>query len=269
MINWEVIVIDNGSEEKIQLRKDYKFKLALLEESAPGSYSARNKGLEVANGEVLVFTDANCIPDPDWLEKGIARLTSEINKVDLVGGNVELFDPTDRGGWAAFYDIYTGFGQEKNFEERGFAATANLFAHRHVFLSIGAFDSSLMSGGDFEWCWRAQTSGFKLGYEHQARMRHPCRTSLASLIRQARRVESGRRQLGAYFYSTKYTVSNNLSKPRSLKGSSRLSAALSILQGAELSFNERFKLLSIGLVLRSVTIIERLRLMLGKRAERE
>ncbi|WP_353057092.1 glycosyltransferase family A protein [Microbulbifer sp. VAAF005] len=38
----------------------------------PGSYAARNKGVELAEGDWLIFTDADCLPDSKWIA-GIDR----------------------------------------------------------------------------------------------------------------------------------------------------------------------------------------------------
>jgi glycosyltransferase involved in cell wall biosynthesis len=265
----EVIIVDNGSTDKVFLEKSYQFTCIVLSENKPGSYSARNKGLEFSAGEIVVFTDANCIPDPEWLKSGISRLTTSAEGLSIIGGYVELFDPNYKSSVASSYDMYTGFGQKKNVEARGFSATANLFTFREVFSSVGVFNSHLLSAGDFEWCWRAQAAGYKLGYEHKASMLHPCRTSLVSLIRQARRVEGGRRQLAQYFYTSDYSEPKSLNKRTSLKGENRFKAALSILQDSTLNLSQKINVLVVGSILRISSLFERFRLSLGQQAERE
>jgi len=46
--------------------------LRLVDEETPGSYAARNAGLRVAGGDVLLFTDADCVPEPRWVEEAVA-----------------------------------------------------------------------------------------------------------------------------------------------------------------------------------------------------
>ena len=68
---YEVIVVDNGSDENIQpLIKEFS-DIKFFKEERPGSYSARNSGILHANGEILAFTDSDCNPSRDWIEKGV------------------------------------------------------------------------------------------------------------------------------------------------------------------------------------------------------
>ncbi len=66
---FEVIVVDNRSEEDIKFIVSQFSWAKYAFESKPGSYAARNKGLTVAKGRLPGFTDADCIPAPDWIEQ--------------------------------------------------------------------------------------------------------------------------------------------------------------------------------------------------------
>ena len=58
---FEAIVVDNGSDEPIgPVTERFSFVRAICE-PAPGSYAARNRGIEASRGEVLAFTDADCL----------------------------------------------------------------------------------------------------------------------------------------------------------------------------------------------------------------
>jgi glycosyltransferase involved in cell wall biosynthesis len=59
----------------------------LLHEEKAGAYVARNRGVAAARGEVLVFTDPDCIPDSDWLNRIAVAMESEETDV-LIGGYV-------------------------------------------------------------------------------------------------------------------------------------------------------------------------------------
>ncbi|MEQ8961723.1 MAG: glycosyltransferase family A protein, partial [Coleofasciculus sp. C2-GNP5-27] len=87
-----MIVVDNASDEAADIKGVVaQFGQAIAAyESTPGSYAARNKGISLAKGEVIAFTDADCIPDAKWLESGLHRLLT-IPDCGLVAGRVELF----------------------------------------------------------------------------------------------------------------------------------------------------------------------------------
>src|SRR5262245_46024865 len=71
---YEIIVVDNGSDTPPADMVRAFDRVTLLEEAVPSSYAARNRGLAQARGEVIAFTDSDCIPAPDWLAHGVANL---------------------------------------------------------------------------------------------------------------------------------------------------------------------------------------------------
>jgi len=189
---FEVIVVDNGSAEppaELVRRMGYHF----VQEAKPGSYAARNRGLAEARGEILAFTDADCIPSPQWLDAGVRALQEAGPAGGLVGGPVELFfkDPR-RPNWAELYDSVTSLDSQTYVLKQGFCVTANLFTKRIVFEQAGAFNAELMSGGDHEWSRRAIAHGWRLMYEPQATVRHPARASLRELMTKRSRLTGGK-----------------------------------------------------------------------------
>ena len=88
--NYEIIIVDNVSEKDISAITSLFDNVTLIRENYPTSSAARNKGISIARGEVLAFTDADCIPDREWIENGVKSILS-IQNYGLVGGNVEIF----------------------------------------------------------------------------------------------------------------------------------------------------------------------------------
>ena len=69
---YEVIVIDDGSKTAIApvVSKFHdRVNLILLTQLNQGPASARNTGAAKARGRYLAFTDDDCSPAPDWLQK--------------------------------------------------------------------------------------------------------------------------------------------------------------------------------------------------------
>ncbi len=151
------------------------------------SYAARNAGIAAAQGEILAFTDADCLPEPVWLQEGVRVLRTEA--VDLVGGQINMVGESRTA--AADYDRIFGLSQEAFYTEHGGFATANVLVKRCVVESLGGFDATLRSGGDFEFCRRAHAAGFSLKYIPEAVVSHPVRASLRELLNKNLRVCGG------------------------------------------------------------------------------
>lgn len=185
---YEVWVIDNGSDESIEpIIRQFK-QAKMLVETAQGSYTARNKGILHAKGEIIAFTDADCIPHSDWLEKGTAHLLGVPN-CGLVGGHIQFsFKTPNCPNPAELYDLFFFLQQEYYLENEQFAATANVFTYKKVFERVGLFNSNLKSGGDREWGKRVFAAGYAQSYAANASICHPARNSLKQLQRKVTRV---------------------------------------------------------------------------------
>lgn len=188
---YEIIVIDNGSDQSIeQLVSQYKQSFSSYE-STPGSYNARNKGISLAKGEILAFTDADCIPKFNWLETGVENLLSSPN-YGLIAGKINIFfQKPDCPTVSELYDSITFLNQEKYIREFKFGATANLFTFKDIFQKVGLFDGKLKSCGDKEWGNRVAAYGYSLHYADHCCVSHPARSSLKSLYKKIVRVETG------------------------------------------------------------------------------
>lgn len=87
----EVIVVDNNSTDasvEIVSQHISKFRrsnLVLVYESTPGPAAARNKGVKHARGDVIAFTDADCVPDERWVRQ-ITDAFIQDGTLDAVGG---------------------------------------------------------------------------------------------------------------------------------------------------------------------------------------
>lgn len=188
-----VVVVDNGSTDATaDVAREHHSGPQVVHESTPGSYAARNRGLrERGDAEVVAFTDADCRPAPDWLERAVAHLRAD---ADLVGGRV-VHDATASPTVWERYDRGIYLDQQVNVESDGFAATANVVTRREVVDAIGPFDGTLRSSGDREWTERAVAAGFRLVYAHDAVVTHRPRTTAGEVWRLYRRLGAGWRDL--------------------------------------------------------------------------
>lgn len=183
---FEVVIINNDPEDRPD-PLDFPENCVLITEARQGSYAARNTGITAARGEILAFTDADCIPCPEWLEQAVHILQGGANRV---AGKVELFFQSDRLTWAETYEKAFAFDQRKNVQTGG-AVTANMVTWKKNFETVGPFNSELLSGGDNEWGWRAQKKGIKVVYAPSAVVRHPARRTISELLKKQKRVIDG------------------------------------------------------------------------------
>lgn len=180
---YEVIVVDNNSEECISNVVDSFANAFVVIENEPGSYAARNKGISVAKGCLLAFTDADCMPAQDWLEKGVDRLLS-IPNCGLIAGRVEFcFQDPDQPTVVELCDSVMHLQQEAYLQKFNYGVTANVFTFRDVFDKVGLFNNELKSGGDHEWGQRVFSSGYQQSYASDAYVIHPARSSFEALYK--------------------------------------------------------------------------------------
>jgi GT2 family glycosyltransferase len=190
----EVVVVDNGSREAIgEVVTRFPF-ARCVRELKPGSYAARNRGIEASRGELIGFTDADCVPSPTWVEHGV-RAVQRLPGLGMVGGRIDLTiqDP-EKPSAAELYECVFGFPQE-DFIRWGFAATANLFTSRAAVQKVGPFDDRLFSGGDMEWGQRLRSLGLAQAYAADVTVFHAARRTVGELCRKVLRVAAGNQQL--------------------------------------------------------------------------
>lgn len=190
--DFELILIDNAPldanpDAGSLLARDVQVKLRVVACATPGSYAARNAGARVAEGQILVFTDADCRPVPGWL-RALSQATARTPKA-LLAGPVEM-RPSALANAYEIFDTVRGLPQA-SFVRRGYAVTANLAMQKDLFDTMGGFDENRFSGGDAEFCRRAGAKGISLHLVPDALVYHPARNTWDALVTKARRIKGG------------------------------------------------------------------------------
>jgi glycosyltransferase involved in cell wall biosynthesis len=185
--SYEIIVVDNGSVDGTR-ELVAAYPVLLLEEiSHRTPYAARNAGIERARGRVLAFTDADCRPSQQWLERALA--TMEAAQADLVGGRVNfVFKGRPTAG--ELTDALWHLDVARQIAAKRACMTANLVVKRRVVNAIGRFEASVRSGADGRWTRRATDAGFRLVYAPDAEVGKPARR-LGPLLAKGYRVGRG------------------------------------------------------------------------------
>ncbi len=160
MCGFEVVVVDDGSPDRVT--EDVApttdvFQLRIIRQENAGPAAARNLGAQQARGEILAFTDDDCLPRPDWL----STLTRELSShPDALVGALTL-NGLPSNNWSATSQliidlVYDHFNRDP--ENAYFLASNNLACRRELFLKLGGFDGAFPRAGaeDRDFCdrWR-------------------------------------------------------------------------------------------------------------------
>lgn len=196
---YEIVVVDNGSTDETpevleRFRSRYPDRIRLgIETEVQSSYAARNRGIARARGRVLAFTDADCVPDADWLAEGVRALAD--SGAALAAGRIEMTFRGERPTVWEYFDATRKLNQRLYAETYGFGATANLFVRAEAIAEHGGFRGDLVSGGDYEFGRRLTGAGARLVYADRAVVRHPARGTPLEILRKSRRIARGQKQL--------------------------------------------------------------------------
>jgi glycosyltransferase involved in cell wall biosynthesis len=162
----EVIVVDDGSSDAtVAIAEACPLVTAVLRQEGAGPGAARNRGAAAATGDVLAFTDADCVPHPGWLAAGMAALSGH----DLVQGAVRPPPGSAIGPFDRTISVLRAHGLYE---------TANLFVRHELFASLGGFEPWLMPrdgkelGEDVWLGWRARRAGARMGFAADAVVDH-------------------------------------------------------------------------------------------------
>ena len=267
---YEVITIDNGSDEDINDLSEQYSNVFIFTEDIPGSYAARNKGIAKAKGTIFAFTDADCIPKFNWIEKGVEKFLQTPN-CGLVGGKIDLF--FQNSSYPTAVEIYESiemdFPQETLLVEQRYAFTANVFTSKQVMDDVGIFNNRLKSGGDREWGRRIFNAGYEQVFAQEACVKHPARYSIWQLYKRITRINGGNFDASKGNISFKGKVTA-LCKDLMLAITPPFRSLFRIwTQEKRLSTNkQRFQFILVMLFVRYVSAWERIRLRLGGSSKR-
>jgi GT2 family glycosyltransferase len=179
----EVIVVDNGSTDATATLVQ-RAPVRYLFEGRRGTAGARNKGIEASRGEIVAFTDADCVVTTGWLRALVAGFDGP--GIGGVAGEILPFPPQTP---AERYAAQIRHLSPQRYLRRPtfpFAVTANLAFRRDVFERVGLLDPNSPRGGEStDFCTRFfRETGLELKLAPSAVVFHRHRATASDLFRQ-------------------------------------------------------------------------------------
>jgi GT2 family glycosyltransferase len=161
VLPYEVILIDNNSTDNTvnKVKKyceDKKLNIILINEIKRGPAAARNKGFELSKGDVIAFTDSDCITKRDWI-KNVALVFQKDPDLDVIGGvdvgsnsDISLAGKFLSAFWLAIPEKLTMslILHKEDFLKDKFICTFNCAFKRKLLLKINGFDEAFYPAGE-------------------------------------------------------------------------------------------------------------------------
>ncbi len=180
-VGFETVVIDSSADAAVERIVRERFPEVRYEQSNRRllPHAARNRGVEISCGELLVFTDPDVYPHPRWLETLVAshRATGCIT-VGAIACHGRRW--VDIGSHLCKFSTWLPGGRSRSVDN---APTANLLCPRNLFLEIGRFPPEQLLG-DTSFSWDARALGHELRFEPRAVVVHDHGQSLRTLLKE-------------------------------------------------------------------------------------
>lgn len=176
----DLVIVDNGSTDHTQdiveaARSQLSVPVQCVVEPQKGLGAARNRGLAHAQGDIIAFTDDDCIVADDWLIRIVDAFESD-PALDIVGGRVELFDPSHFPITVKTSPLIEVMDDWMH--PGALILGCNMAMRRVIFDKIGFFDDRFGAGArfkggeDVDYFYRAHKSHCKLVYKPDIVVNH-------------------------------------------------------------------------------------------------
>lgn len=177
----EIILVDNNSTDNTSEIVQKFTQVIYLKEEKPGASFARNKGIQHAKGEIMVFIDADAEADKDWLVKITSPFDDE--KTGAVGGSIHPYNKNSIVSQylsISLFSRYPRYGKKR--EIKGFPSCNLAIRKQHI---PQGFDSDVLPhyGEDKDICYQVLKKGYKVLFEPEAIIYHHHPESTGELLK--------------------------------------------------------------------------------------
>ncbi len=191
--NYEVIVVNDGSKDRtpeITARHKAVYdahpdgpRMIVIDQENKGLSVARNVGAAAATGEIVAYTDSDCVPDPDWL----AFMVYKFVRSGFVAVGGPNFPPPEPSLVPAAVAVSPGGPTHVllNDEVAEHIPGCNMGFTKKALDEIGGFEPVFAAAGDdVDVCWRLQNRGYAIGFSPASTVWHYRRNTVKAYLKQ-------------------------------------------------------------------------------------
>ncbi len=167
----EIIVVDDGSTDQTAQWVKSFHAVSYLFQQNQGPAAARNRGFQASQGEFVFFTDSDCVPQPDWIEKCIQGFSDQT--IGVVCGSYGIANAKHLLARCIHREILFRHKNLMPDFPKSFGSY-NFCTRRTVFESVQGFNTSYRkaSGEDNDLCYKILESGARIYFARQALVDH-------------------------------------------------------------------------------------------------
>jgi glycosyltransferase involved in cell wall biosynthesis len=168
---FEVIVVNDGSDDRsAEIIKTFPCTLVQLPRHS-GTSTARNTGACHSHGDILFFTDADCLLNEDTLAIAVATLTAAGR--DVVLGGTYTAQPADDRFFSAFQSVFVNYAESRDRDNPDYIAAHAMVLYADTFEKSGGFvEDFLPILEDVDFSHRLRSSGYRLIMGPGIQVRH-------------------------------------------------------------------------------------------------
>ena len=180
---FEVIVVDDGSADSTSQIVDGFTGVRLVRQSNAGPAAARNRGAAEAKGDIILFTDADCVPEINWMSEMVRPFKEHPEAVGVKGRyKTRQKKITARFVQLEYEDKYRYMLNDQYID---FIDTYSAGFRKDVFLGMNGYDTEfpVACAEDVELSFRMANKGYKMIFNHDAVVYHTHPERIAAYLR--------------------------------------------------------------------------------------
>lgn len=182
---YEVILVDDGSEDgTARVCEEFAQGVRVIRAAHGGAAAARNRGLEEARGEIILFTDADCEALPWWAATMVEAIEAG---ADGVKGTYRTKQRELVARWVqAEYE--SKYRRMEGLDEIDFIDTYSAGYRREALEAVGGFDADVVMVEDQELSFRMSEKGYKLKFVPEGIVYHRHVSTVRDYVRRKFRI---------------------------------------------------------------------------------